>query len=200
MDLLEKMRGFLRKKPSKAELERIDKKKVEADRARMEDLRARLESAGVFAPSAPMTDEERATVRAYFREACAQAKDVMATSFKVEEIDRHTADTVSILERAMKEGGSYKTILRCFQGIAYGIQNAHEPIPEHAIETDVVARRENTAAQYFHLAQMSLEIDRIRRDVDRKQDQKRQRATPRSWPACRDAPWISRRISIRSTC
>lgn len=97
----------------------------------------------------------------------------MVVPFRVEGIDKCTADTMSILENAMKNGGSYKTILRCFQGIAYGIQNAHEPIPEHAVETDVVNRRENVAAQYFRLAQLSYEIDTLYKEIDKKKDQKR---------------------------
>ena len=44
MGILDKMRSFLKRKPTQAELDRLDKKKVEGDRGRMEDLRARLDA------------------------------------------------------------------------------------------------------------------------------------------------------------
>lgn len=173
MELLDKMKSFLKKKPTKAELERIDKKKVDADRARMEDLRARLDAAGAFAPSANMTDEEKQNIRQYFNHTAACAKDVSAAAFDVTAIDKNIAGIMTILERAMKEGGSRETILRCFQGISYGILDGHSPISENAIESDIVERRTNGVDRYLRIAQYSFEIDQKKKDVDRMKDQKR---------------------------
>ena len=173
MELLDKMKSFLKKKPTKAELERIDKKKVDADRARMEDLRARLDAAGAFPPSANMTDEEKQNIRQYFNHTAACAKDVSAAAFDVTAIDKNIAGIMTILERAMKEGGSRETILRCFQGISYGILDGHSPISENAIESDIVERRTNGVDRYLRIAQYSFEIDQKKKDVDRMKDQKR---------------------------
>lgn len=173
MELLDKMKSFLKKEPTKAELERIDKKKVDADRTRMEDLRARLDAAGAFAPSANMTDEDKQKIRQYFNHTAACAKDVSAAAFDVTAIDKNIAGIMTILERAMKEGGSLETILRCFQGLSYGILDAHNPISENAIESDIVERRVNGVDRYLRIAQYSFEADQKKKDVDRMKDQKR---------------------------
>ncbi|MBR2189811.1 MAG: hypothetical protein IJ860_10480 [Eubacterium sp.] len=174
MGLLEKMASFVKKQPTKAELERMDKKKIDGDRARMEDLRARVEAAGAFAPSAKMEPEDVEEIKRYFQAISGYMKNTSATAFDVTGVDKYMADIISVLERAMKESGSKKTIMRCFQGVSFAVLNARNPIPENAIEADLVKRREDFTSRYLQLAMLSLEKDQMLRDVDRKRDQKRQ--------------------------
>ena len=175
MGILDKMRSFLKRKPTQAELDRLDKKKVEGDRGRMEDLRARLDAAAVFPRGRQFSPEDEEEIRNLFRNASECIKNVPAVGFDVSGIDRNVAGIVTILERAVKEGGSAETVKRCFQGIAYGIINGHGAISENAIESEVVRRRTDMTDRYLRIAQAAFEIDQKQKDVDRKQDQKRQR-------------------------
>lgn len=175
MGILEKMKSFLKKKPTQAELERMDKKKVELDRGRMESIRARLEAAAAFPRGRYFSPEDEAEIRELFRSAADCAKNAPVVGFDTTGIDTKISGIVTILERAVKEGGSVDTIKRCFQGIAYGIINAHGPISENAIEADVVRKRDSMTDRYLRIAQASFEIDQKQKDVDRKQDEKRQR-------------------------
>ena len=173
--ILEKMKNFLKKKPTKAELERMDKRKVEADRGRMEDIHARLEAAAAFPRGRYFKPEDEQEIRELFRSAADCVKNAPVVGFDVSAIDSKLSGIVTILERAVKEGGSVETIKRCFQGIAYSVINAHGPISENAIEPDVIRKRDDMADRYLRIAQASFEIDQKQKDVDRKQDEKRQR-------------------------
>ena len=175
MGLLEKMNSFLKKKPTKAEQERMDKKKVDGDRARMEDFRARIDAAGAFPARGRFSEEETAELRRYFYTTSECAKSISAVGFDVTGIDAKISGLITVLERAMKEGGSRETILRCFQGIGYGILNGHGTISENMDESDIVRRRVDGVDRYLRIAQQSFEIDQMKKDMDRKIDQKRQR-------------------------
>lgn len=167
------LRNPFKKEPSQAEQNRLDKKKTEQDRARMEDLKSRLVAASAFVSTANLTDEQKKEVRALCNEAAQKADSVVAVTFRVEGIDKCMSDTMGILERALEKGGSYNTIRRCLTGIAYGILTAHSPISAHSVETDIVMQRENTAARYFRIAQLSFEMDGIQKELDKERDQKR---------------------------
>ena len=170
MGLLSKLKG----EPSRAELDREAKKKVEADRARMEDLRARLEASAAIS-SGHFDEEDALRVRAYLKNASESMKNVMPASFDVTGIDRKISGLIQVLERSLQENGSPETALHCLQGIAYGVIRGHASISENAVESDMIRRREDMADRYLRIAQQSLELDQMEKDVTRKAEQKEQR-------------------------
>lgn len=172
MGLLSKLRG----EPSKAELDREAKKKVEADRARMEDLRARLEAVAAISSGADRCGEEEAVmIRSYLKNASEGMKNVMPASFDVTGIDQKVSGLIQVLERTLQEKGSTDTALHCLQGIAYGVIRGHAAISENAVESDVIRRRTDMTDRYLRIAQQSLELDQMEKDVRRKEEQKEQR-------------------------
>ena len=174
MGMLEKASDLFRKKPTKAEQERIDKKKVDADRARMEDIRARLDAI-VIRPNEGITEEDAKEIRRTFFQLSEAAKNAGAVGFPVETIDRHISGMVTVLEKAKDSGGSYKTIMRCLQGITYGIRIGHAPCSENVPQEEIVRERENTAERYLLISQNSLDIDHLNKDIEKKKAQKKQR-------------------------
>ena len=175
MGLKEKLDSLFKKQPSPAELERMDKKKIDTDRARTEDLRARIDAASAFVTALGLPEEESAEIRKFYRQTSECMREIAPTSFDVSGIDRYVDGIVTVLERAMKDGGSRETIMRCFQGIVYGVLNGHSPISPNVSETDIIRRREDMTDRYLRIAQYSFEIDQMNKDVGRKRDQRRQR-------------------------
>ena len=173
MELFEKIANFLKKKPSKAELERISKQKADKDRARMEDIRSRITAAGAGVSKLKLDPDDEAEIRRYFAQVAQCADNVGVQGFDVEKIDRYISGIVNVLERAVRENGSKETLLRCFQGIVYGLINAHSDIAETADELDIVRRREEMTDRYLRIAQFSLEIDKQRAEVSRLQEKQK---------------------------
>ena len=175
MGLREKLDSLFKKQPTQAELERMDKKKIDADRARSEDLRARIDAASAFVSAMGLSEEESAEIRRYYRQTSECMREAGPCSFDVSGIDKYVDGIVTVLERAMKDGGSRETVMRCFQGIVYGVLNGHSPISPNVSEADIIRRREDMTDRYLRIAQYSFEIDQMNRDVNRKRDQRRQR-------------------------
>ena len=173
MEFFDKIANFLKKKPSKAELERISKQKADKDRARMEDIKARIIAAGAGVSKMGLDPDDEAEIRRYFGQVAQCADNVSVQSFDVERIDRYISGIVDVLERTVREHGSKETLLRCFQGIVYGLINAHGDISETADELDIVRRREEMTDRYLQIAKFSLEIDKQRAEVDRLREKKR---------------------------
>ena len=101
MGLKEKLDSLFKKQPSPAELERMDKKKIDADRARTEDLRARIDAASAFVTAMGLPEEESAEIRKFYRQTSECMREIAPTSFDVSGIDRYVDGIVTVLERAM---------------------------------------------------------------------------------------------------
>ncbi len=160
------MRLFARKE-TKAETERKAKQKVDADRGRTEDFRSRLES--IFftdmVQKKKITAEEADTLRRLQIGTVQKAASVSAVPFDVTAIDNKVSELTGILEETVKGAGSFKTVLRCFQGIAYGLMNAREPIPAGTNSEEVLETRENILSIYSLIAGQSLTIDKNREKI-----------------------------------
>ncbi len=152
----------------------MDKQKADADRGRMEDFRARLDSAAAFV-SGHFPEEDAARIRMLLISTAESTKNVSVSSFDVTGIDRRIDDILQKTEKIIQNGGSSETVLRSLQGIAYGILNGHGAISSTANVSDVLRNRETMLDRYLQSVSYSFDIDRKKMDIRRLEEAKQEK-------------------------
>ena len=160
------------KKPTKSQIDREHKRKVEEDRTRTQDIKDRLIVLRnpQYGPSVPA--EDIPVFNDYFNQAIQLADNARIVRFDCSSIDEQVLNIIEVLEHAKAENGSSMTIKRCFAGISYGLDKAHREIPASAIQADIIQRRATMVSRYFIICNGSFEVDKMNDELRKKKLEK----------------------------
>lgn len=178
--------GFLvdlfKPQPTKAEIERQQKKKLAKEVSNLDDIRRSLQ----LVKNVPyksvrkgpaleriyiVSEENQRKHDSLLDQLIKKADSMVYVHYNTDRIFSLTEDLIEILKEAKKSGTS-ETIDRCIMGLNYALSEGLSPVPVNKNEEDVKKQREDILSAYYQICNETLIQDGLRNQIEIKEKEK----------------------------
>ena len=178
--------GFLvdlfKPQPTKAEIERQQKKKLAKEVSNLDDIKRSLQ----LVKNVPyksvrkgpaqervyiVSEENQRKHDSLLDQLIKKADSMVYVHYNTDRIFSLTEDLIEILKEAKKRGTN-ETIDRCIMGLNYALSEGLSPVPVNKNEEDVKKQREDILSAYYQICSLTLNQDELKNKIEIKEKEK----------------------------